>query len=221
MLRLSVMTLSMIFLTVALHAQEKTRVDLLISRLGDPSFRVREDATRQLIALGIPARSAVLKASTSTNPEIRLRAQAILRQLEESPEPFLADLKSRDPAERLRAIQELGRLGPKAKVAVPNLLELANRKDEPTRDEAIVALLRIAPEDKRIAGLHPVKASVNGKYTKLLRRIHVPNDVVSYGEFRDWGHYTGTSYAGHNDLPAGHWVYVEPHWYIWGEMNIP
>ncbi len=63
------------------------------------------------------------------------------------------------------------------------------------------------------------KASVDGKYTKLLKKIEVPGDKSTYGEFRDYGQYSGTSYAGFDNLPAGYWVYVSPHWYIWGEMK--
>jgi len=63
-----------------------------------------------------------------------------------------------------------------------------------------------------------IKASVNGKYRRLLKKIEVRGDYGSYGEFRDWGHYEGTSYAGHSDLPAGYWVWVYPNWYIWGDL---
>jgi hypothetical protein len=59
------------------------------------------------------------------------------------------------------------------------------------------------------------KASVKGKYCQLLRVIHLPHDKASYTEFRDYGSYSGTSYAGYNDLPVGYWVYHYPHWYIW------
>ena len=63
----------------------------------------------------------------------------------------------------------------------------------------------------------PIKASVGGKYAELLKVIKVPEDKNSYGEFSDFGHWTGTAHAGHTDLPAGHWVYVAPKWYIWGK----
>jgi hypothetical protein len=49
----------------------------------------------------------------------------------------------------------------------------------------------------------------------LLRVIHLPGDKAGYTEFRDYGSYSGTSYAGYNDLPVGCWVYHYPHWYIW------
>ncbi len=61
------------------------------------------------------------------------------------------------------------------------------------------------------------KASAEGKYRDLLRRIEVPADLEFYGEFSDYGRYEGTSYAGHDDLPPGFWVYLHPHWYIWRE----
>jgi hypothetical protein len=62
-------------------------------------------------------------------------------------------------------------------------------------------------------------ASVNGKYYNLLMTLNVPQDQASYGNFYDWGHYTGTSYAGYNNIPAGYWVYVYPNWYVWGNTK--
>ncbi len=61
-------------------------------------------------------------------------------------------------------------------------------------------------------------AAVSGKYEMLLRQIKVPDDVDNYSEFNDFGLYQGTSYAGHNNLPPGYWVYVEPYWYIWRDL---
>lgn len=62
-------------------------------------------------------------------------------------------------------------------------------------------------------------ASVNGKYYNLLKTLNVPGDQGSYGSFYDWGYYSGTSWAGYNNLPPGYWVYVYPNWYIWGNMK--
>ena len=58
-------------------------------------------------------------------------------------------------------------------------------------------------------------ATADGKYSSLLRRIAVAQDADSYGAFRDWGFWSGTSYRSHSNLPPGYWVYVEPDWYIW------
>jgi hypothetical protein len=62
-------------------------------------------------------------------------------------------------------------------------------------------------------------ASVNGKYYNLLMTLYVPQDQGSYGNFDDWGYYTGTSYAGYNNIPPGYWVYVYPNWYVWGNSK--
>ncbi|HEY2250321.1 MAG TPA: von Willebrand factor type A domain-containing protein [Planctomycetaceae bacterium] len=61
------------------------------------------------------------------------------------------------------------------------------------------------------------KASVNGKYKNLLRIVPAPGDAAALGSFQDYGHWEGTSYLGHDNLPPGYWVYVAPNWYIWGD----
>jgi len=66
--------------------------------------------------------------------------------------------------------------------------------------------------------VHP-KASVDDKYSHLLRKIAVPEDQGVCTDFCDWGHWSGTSWQGHTDLPAGYWVYVFPHWYIWRDCR--
>lgn len=63
------------------------------------------------------------------------------------------------------------------------------------------------------------KASVDDKYSHLLRKIAVPEDQGFYGDFYDWGSWSGTSWRGHTDLPPGYWVYVFPHWYIWRDCQ--
>ena len=60
-------------------------------------------------------------------------------------------------------------------------------------------------------------AAVNGKYAKLQKRIKVKYDFLSYGEFSDYGYWNQNQYAGHKQLPSGYWVYVYPHWYIFGQ----
>ena len=75
----------------------------------------------------------------------------------------------------------------------------------------------IAPPRALDAGKALRRASVGGKYRELLKKVAAPGDWMSYGAFCDWGFWTGTSYAGVNDLPPGHWVYVYPDWYVWKE----
>ncbi len=61
--------------------------------------------------------------------------------------------------------------------------------------------------------------SMGGKYSNFLKRIAVPTDKSGYGECKDYGWWGNTSYAGHQNLPKGYWVYVYPDWYIWGESK--
>ena len=63
------------------------------------------------------------------------------------------------------------------------------------------------------------KASCQGKYQTLLRRIEVTEDQSTYGEFKDFGRWEGVEYRNHKSLPHGYWVYVAPHWHIWGEST--
>ncbi len=63
------------------------------------------------------------------------------------------------------------------------------------------------------------KAQVNGKYRMLLRQFKVDKDAETYGAIKDYGFYSKTEYAGFQDLPAGHWVYVAPYWYIWRDLS--
>ncbi len=62
-------------------------------------------------------------------------------------------------------------------------------------------------------------ASFGGKYAGLLRRIKVPKDRGRYGVCRDYGRYSGSSWAGYRNLPAGYWTYKFPNWYIWGRRT--
>jgi hypothetical protein len=96
---------------------------------------------------------------------------------------------------------------------------MLKHKDEAVREAAANALSAIDPDNKALADLIPAKAHVNGKYAKLLRKIHVPQDRPTYSDFHDFGHYQATDWQGHKNIPAGYWVYVFPNWYIWGEMK--
>ena len=76
----------------------------------------------------------------------------------------------------------------------------------------------LAPAEELTPAEARRKASLNNKYRRLLKRIEVPGDLQNFGGFFEYGTWDGHSYAGHADLPQGHWVYVFPSWYIWGEQ---
>ncbi len=67
------------------------------------------------------------------------------------------------------------------------------------------------------SGAARIKAGVDGKYRRLLKKIEVQDDFRRFRGFHDYGYWDGTEYAGQTDLLPGFWVYVYPHWYIWGE----
>jgi len=65
-----------------------------------------------------------------------------------------------------------------------------------------------------------IKAAVDGKYRRLLKKIEVRDDVQQYGAFNDFGFWDKSAkYKGHSDLLPGYWVYVYPNWYIWGDVD--
>jgi hypothetical protein len=78
-------------------------------------------------------------------------------------------------------------------------------------------------KDKPPVALEPVealeKAQVDGKYRMLLAQFKVEGDWMESGAFRDAGFRVAGSYADQEDLPAGHWVYVYPNWYIWRDKS--
>ncbi|HET6249133.1 MAG TPA: hypothetical protein VFE47_15675 [Tepidisphaeraceae bacterium] len=57
-------------------------------------------------------------------------------------------------------------------------------------------------------------------YKTLLTTLTVPTDQATYGDFCDFGYWAGGSYAGHDGLPAGYWVYMSPSWFVYKD-SIP
>jgi Ca-activated chloride channel family protein len=92
------------------------------------------------------------------------------------------------------------------------LAEISRRAEEHRRVVEEIKTVEKAPDVM-------TKASCSGKYRTLLRRIEVADDQPTYGEFKDFGRWDGVTYKTHNNLPHGYWVYVAPHWYIWGEST--
>jgi HEAT repeat protein len=191
----------------------------LIAQLGADRYRVREEATQKLIAIGRPAVKAVRQALKSRDYEVAHRAREVLDSIHSSVPNLVEDLKDPDPKVRKEAAEGLQQLGEGAKPAIPALAGGVKDRDEAARDAAIIALLVIDPDNKALADAAPAKARVQGKYAKLLRRIKVPQDRQNYTDFNDYGTFPATDYAGYTGIPQGYWVYVYPHWYIWGEMK--
>ncbi len=117
-------------------------------------------------------------------------------------------------ANTLEGIRQRARqaVGPDARGDRGQFLTLLERAEDLVKRTPQV---RSAPEalPSREARL---RASCDGRYRDLLDKIAVPDDQSRYGVFHELGYQGGRTYRGHADLPAGYWVYVYPHWYIWG-----
>lgn len=70
----------------------EAQIARLIAQLGDESYAVREKATADLITLDADARPQVEQAARSDDPEVRLRAQAILKAPSKKQDDASADL---------------------------------------------------------------------------------------------------------------------------------
>lgn len=60
----------------------------------------------------------------------------------------------------------------------------------------------------------PPKASLNGKYNALVQIVHCPQDKKRYGNFSNYGYWSGGTWCGQK-ARAGHWIWVAPQWYVW------
>jgi hypothetical protein len=67
----------------------------------------------------------------------------------------------------------------------------------------------------------PPGADGRGKYTNLLLAIRAPEDAKTYGDYKDFGKWSGSAYRSVLHIPPGYWVYVRPIWYVWGEQIAP
>lgn len=65
-------------------APTTAQIQTWIKQLGDDDFKVREEATRNLIQTGEPAFDAVTKATVNEDAEVRQRAMMIIKQLKKA-----------------------------------------------------------------------------------------------------------------------------------------
>src|SRR5262249_12542871 len=67
----------------AAEGPDSQRIAGLIARLGSGTFREREEAPRALEAVGAPALPALRQAARSSDPEVRRRAEELVRRITE------------------------------------------------------------------------------------------------------------------------------------------
>ena len=64
----------------------------------------------------------------------------------------------------------------------------------------------------------PPKASLNGKYSNLLQILKCEKDRATYGEFSEYGKWSGGAWCGQTGK-SGYWIWLSPNWYIWATKN--
>jgi len=57
-------------------------------------------------------------------------------------------------------------------------------------------------------------ASMNGRYSGLIKTIHCPYDEKQYGQFKEQGYWAGEDWCGVSSI-AGYLVWAKPDWYVW------
>ena len=57
------------------------------------------------------------------------------------------------------------------------------------------------------------------KYSELLKTIEVKADEAQFGDYYDFGYRAKDSWAGHENLPPGYWVYIAPNWFIFAKSD--
>src|SRR6266849_3271622 len=72
--------------TNAAPAPDAAKIDKLIAQLGSAKFDEREQATKDLDAIGAPALEALRKATKSEDAEVRMRATELAKAIEKRAE---------------------------------------------------------------------------------------------------------------------------------------
>jgi HEAT repeat protein len=130
----------------------KDVVPTLSNALRDLDDDVRRAAAEALGKCGLEAKDAVLalrEAEKDSSEPVRRTAAEGLKYFRVA--QLVRAAKDKDAGARLKAIAELGDLGPEAKAAVPALAEALRDDDIGVRRAAAVALGRVGPEAREAA----------------------------------------------------------------------
>jgi HEAT repeat protein len=128
-------------------AAADTRVDRLIRQLGSEDFDERQQASKDLIEMGVPALPALRRAAMSADPEVATRAKACIPVIEvnEKVMALVPHLKSKSAKDRADTISLLGPFGAGAYKAVPALIVALDDDDADVRLRAVNMLGGIGP----------------------------------------------------------------------------
>jgi hypothetical protein len=115
------------------QSADEDRIKTLIRQLGDDDFNRREEASLQLNAVGLPARSFLLKAASDLDAEIAHRAKECLKRLDEGTAATVVGA----------AVRTLAKLKPDG-AAEALLAYLPSAADETLAEEVRLALAGLA-----------------------------------------------------------------------------
>ena len=121
------------------------QIDRLIRQLGADSFQQRERAAQDLVRTGEPALEALHRALDDTDPEVAVRAQMCILEIEKDLHiaACLVALKDPRPEERVKAAQGLGEFcmdDRRAQKVLPALMEALQDREVKVQIEAMWGL---------------------------------------------------------------------------------
>ncbi len=111
---------------------QDAQIAMLIKQLGDPTWQVREDATKKLIEIGLPARKPLMAATKDADAEVAARSRRALEKIPwavSSTDPadikeLMAEYQNQDRdgrAQLLRSLISKGRFK-----AIPPMMRIAD-----------------------------------------------------------------------------------------------
>jgi hypothetical protein len=146
------------------ESANRSRLQALIAQLGDDDFQIREQASNQLVQLGVRAKPVLLDATKDADLEVAIRARDCLRRIESGTTAMMLGAAIRTLVER------------KPDGAAEALLSyLPFAEDETLSDEALAGLAAIAIRDGRsdpalVAALTDKQAIKRGAAAEALCR---------------------------------------------------
>jgi hypothetical protein len=163
----------------ARDVSDETRIPMLVRRLGDDQFKVREKASKQLVTIGPRARPFLEAAAKDADPEISRRARECLQQIGEGATSSVVSAAVRVLAQR------------KPPEAASVLLEyLPAAEDESVAETIREALTALAvrdgkPEPALVAALTDKAAAKRAAAAVALCRAHLPTVLPSVRKLLD------------------------------------
>jgi hypothetical protein len=148
-------------------SSDQERFDKLIQQLAGSRFAEREQAMRDLIAIGVPALEPLRNASKSKDAELVRRAQECIPIIERNVQiaALLKSLKDPDWAVRCKTLDKMKEFGPHAETAVPELVECIKDENPLVSFAAMDAIASIGPKATKAipALIETVKTAKRGR----------------------------------------------------------